>query len=169
MISSLSHRYGRATSPFADGGRSRHGRRSKFLAIIQAAPQAYRAFFCCAGVTGCQGLGNCSVCNGSTLIFRIENCELSKVSWRGQLVPPKTPTRSVRTIYFGSALANTVEEHFQHAVHRGPDDFVFSKKDGSPLHPDILRKDVLYPILDKLGIARSARTSRFSYVPAFGR
>jgi hypothetical protein len=35
------------------------------LAIIQAAPAAYRAFFCCAGLTG-QGLANCLVCSGST-------------------------------------------------------------------------------------------------------
>lgn len=67
----------------------------------------------------------------------------------------------MRTIYFGNALSNALTEHFQHAVFRGPDDFVFCKKDGSPLHPDVLRKDVLYCVLDKLGIARSAGTSGF--------
>jgi integrase len=38
---------------------------------------------------------------------------------------------------------------------------VFSKKDGSPLHPDVLRLDVLYCILGKLGIPRSPGTSGF--------
>lgn len=80
--------------------------------------------------------------------------------WRGKLVPPKTQG-SVRTIYFGNALASALTEHFQQVVHRGPDDFVFSKKDGSPLQPDVLRKDLLYPILDWIGIPRGAGTSGF--------
>jgi integrase len=32
---------------------------------------------------------------------------------------------------------------------------------GSPLHPDVLRKDVLYPVLDRLGISRSSGASGF--------
>lgn len=44
---------------------------------------------------------------------------------------------------------------------RASNDFVFCKKDGSPLHPDVLRKDVLYPVLDRLRIARPLGTSGF--------
>jgi integrase len=40
-------------------------------------------------------------------------------------------------------------------------DFVFCKKDGSPLHPDVLRKDVLYLVLDRLRIARPLGASGF--------
>lgn len=40
------------------------------------------------------------------------------------------------------------------SLHQGPDDFVFCKNDGSALDPDVLRKDALYPILDRLGIPR---------------
>jgi len=129
------------------------------LAIIQAAPEAYRAFFCCAGVTGPR-LGELLGLQWRHIDLKSRQLRIEQSLWRGKLVPPKTPT-SVRTIYFGSALASALSEHLQHSVHRGPDDFVFSKKDGSPLHPDVLRKDVLYPILDKLGIARSAGTSGF--------
>jgi len=39
--------------------------------------------------------------------------------------------------------------------------FVFCKADGSPLNPDVLRRDVLYPALDRLGIPRSSRTAGF--------
>ncbi len=46
-------------------------------------------------------------------------------------------------------------------MHRGPDDFVFCKKDGSALDPDVLRKDALYPILDRLGIPRKKGASGF--------
>jgi integrase len=38
---------------------------------------------------------------------------------------------------------------------------MFCKSDGSPLHPDVIRKDVLYPILDRLGIKRHKRESGF--------
>ena len=41
------------------------------------------------------------------------------------------------------------------------EDFVFCKSDGSPLHPDVVRKDVLYPMLDRLGIVRTTRASVF--------
>ena len=49
-----------------------------------------------------------------------------------------------------------LEEHFKNAVHREPNDFVFCKSDGSSLHPDVLRKDVLYRILDRLRVERTS-------------
>ena len=58
-------------------------------------------------------------------------------------------------------LAGAFLEHRQHASHIKPDDFVFCKPDGSALHPDVLRKDALYPILDRLGIPRSSGASGF--------
>jgi integrase len=68
---------------------------------------------------------------------------------------------SVRTIYFGEGLAQALAEHRQKATHKRPEDFVFCKSDGAPLHPDVLRKDVLYPTLDRLGISRSKGASGF--------
>ena len=56
---------------------------------------------------------------------------------------------------------NALTEHLQQTTPGGPDYFVLCKKDGSALHPDVLRKDVLYSLLDRLGIARSAGTSGF--------
>ena len=38
---------------------------------------------------------------------------------------------------------------------------MFCKKDGSALDPDVLRKDALYPILDRLGIPRKKGASGF--------
>jgi integrase len=38
---------------------------------------------------------------------------------------------------------------------------VFCRKDGSPLHLDVVPKDVLYPILDRLGIERRRGESGF--------
>src|SRR5207248_9408853 len=61
----------------------------------------------------------------------------------------------------GSALNETFRNHRESSLHRGPDDFVFCKKDGSALDPDVLRKDALYPILDRLGIPRRKGASGF--------
>jgi hypothetical protein len=58
-------------------------------------------------------------------------------------------------------LGETLRIHRENSSFRGPDDFVFCKKDGSPLDPDVLRKDALYPILDRLGIPRKKGASGF--------
>ena len=39
------------------------------------------------------------------------------------------------------------------------DAFVFSRADGRPLNPDVLRKGIFYPTLDRLGIPRGHRDS----------
>jgi integrase len=80
--------------------------------------------------------------------------------WQRQLVSPKTPS-SVRTIPFGYGLARPLLEHHRSAVNIKPEDFVFCKRDGATLNPDVLRKDVLYPALDRLGIPRPSGASGF--------
>jgi integrase len=129
------------------------------LAIIQASPETYRALFCCAGLTGPR-LGELLGLQWKHIDLVDRKLRIEQSLWHGKLIPPKTKG-SVRTIYFGNALADALTEHFQRARTRKPDDYVFCKKDGSPLHPDVVRKDVLYPLLDKLGIARSAGSSGF--------
>jgi len=62
---------------------------------------------------------------------------------------------------FVRALTETLRNHREKSSHPGPDDFVFCKSDGSPLDPDVLRKDILYPILDRLGIPRKKGASGF--------
>jgi hypothetical protein len=52
----------------------------------------------------------------------------------------------------GNVLA--LKRHRVAAEWKKPNEFVFCKKDGFPFDPNVLRKDVLYPILDRLGIPR---------------
>jgi integrase len=78
--------------------------------------------------------------------------------WRGQLVAPKTEG-SFRTLLFGEALGKALTNHLQISKRIGPEDFVFSKSDGSTLDPDVLRRDVLYPAVDRLGIPRHSRSA----------
>jgi len=64
-------------------------------------------------------------------------------------------------IYFGPSLLSAMTAQKHNSKHNGPEDIVFCKDDGSPLNPDVLRRDVLYPTLDRLGIARSRRAAGF--------
>ena len=80
--------------------------------------------------------------------------------WSGQIVPPKT-VGSSRIIPFGAILREALTQQCKLSRHTGAENFVFCKSDGAPLQSDILRRDVLYPALDRLGISRSARSAGF--------
>jgi integrase len=75
-------------------------------------------------------------------------------------VPPKTGG-SVRRIPIGSILSDILKRHYRESGKPVAGAYVFSKEDGAPLHPEVVRKDVLYPILDRLGIKRMPRESGF--------
>jgi integrase len=128
-------------------------------AILQAASVEHRAFFCCAGLTGPR-LGELLGLQWKHIDLKSRKLRIEQSLWHSQLVPPKTQG-SVRTIYFGETLANALADHFERSTHKEPENFVFCSKDGSPLNPDVLRKDVLYPILDRLQIPRSSGDSGF--------
>jgi integrase len=132
---------------------------AQVLSIMQAAPAGYRAFFRCAGLTGAR-LGELLALQNRHIDLVSRKLRIEQSLWHGEVVPPKTPG-SVRTIYFGNALYDALEQHLQRIGHKNPNDFVFCKTDGTPFHPDVLRKDVLYPTLDKLGIPRVSGSSGF--------
>jgi integrase len=80
--------------------------------------------------------------------------------WNGKLVPPKTKS-CVRTIQIADVLAKALTEHLDRASRVGPNDFVCSRTDGSPLNPDVVRRDTLYPVLDRLQLSRPKRAAGF--------
>jgi integrase len=127
--------------------------------ILEAVPAAYRGLFACAALTGAR-LGELLGLQWKHIDLPNRRLRIEQSLWHGQLLPPKTQG-SARTIPFGEALATALTEHFENAAPRGAEDFVFCKRDSSPLHPDVLRKDVLYPTLDRLGIPRSSGASGF--------
>jgi integrase len=128
-------------------------------AILQAASVEHRAFFCCAGLTGPR-LGELLGLQWKHIDLKSRKLRIEQSLWNGQLVSPKTQG-SVRTIYFGDTLAYALTDHYERTNHKEPENFVFCNRTGSPLNPDVLRKDVLYPILDRLQIPRSSGASGF--------
>ena len=127
--------------------------------IIAAAPQVYRGLFTGVAIIGVR-LGELLGLKWKHVDFESRTLRIEQSLWQGQIVTPKTK-RSTRSIAFGEILSGVLTQHLQSSLHIGPDDFVFCKPDGSPPHPDVLRRDVLYPVLDRLGIPRPARAAGF--------
>ena len=60
-------------------------------------------------------------------------------------------------------LEHLLSKHLQDSENIGPDDFVFcrSDEDTRAHDPDVLRTEVLYPVLDRCGIKRIPRADGF--------
>lgn len=131
---------------------------AQIQSIIESAPPSHRAFLCCAALTGAR-LGELLGLQWKHIDLPNRKLRIEQSLWHGNLVPPKTGG-SIRTIYFGNTLAEALTV-LRGAKDHHAEDFVFSGRDGRPLHPDVLRKDMLYPLLDRLRIPRTAGASGF--------
>ena len=127
--------------------------------IVDTAPKPHRSLFQCAMLTGAR-LGELLGLQWEYVDLATQTLEIKYALWEGELVSPKTEG-SARVIYFGPLLLAALVSQKQNSNHNAPEDFVFCKDDGSPLNPDVLRRDVLYPILDRLGIPRTSRAAGF--------
>ena len=128
-------------------------------AIVEAVPGQYRPLFVCIMLTGIR-LGELLGLQWKHVDFQGRKLRIEQSFWRGQLVTPKTPG-SVGKVPFGDVLAAVLSGHMKNSCYVGPNDFVFLKPDGSRFDPDVLRRDVLYPTLDRLGIPRDSRSAGF--------
>jgi integrase len=85
---------------------------------------------------------------------------LNKNVWRGQ-VQDSTKTGAVVVRHLPEALMQSLRTHRSKSKFTRPEDFVFAKADGQPVDPDWLRRNALYPAMDKAGIDRGLRTHGF--------
>jgi len=127
--------------------------------IISAVPEKFKVLFTTIALTGLR-LGELLALQWKHIDFENSKLKVEQSLWEGQIVSTKTRS-SVREILFGEMLSRHLTDHLQGSCHIGPEDFVFSKEAGGPLHPDILRRDVLYSALDRSGISRPTRVSGF--------
>jgi integrase len=132
---------------------------AQLRSIVDTAPDQHRGLFQCAMLTGAR-LGELLGLQWKHVDFNDQKLEIRQALWEGRLLPPKT-AGSVRTIYFGHGLSMALIVQKQNSMHTAPEHFVFCKPDGSPLNPDVLRRDVLYPTLDRLGFPRTSRNAGF--------
>jgi integrase len=127
--------------------------------ILESVPVEYRCLFTCVALTGIR-LGELLALRWLDIDLQSKRLRVVHSLWKGQLVSPKTEA-SARKIALGGVLAAQLAAHRGGSVFTRPDDFVFCKRDGKPLNPDVLRKDILYPALDRLNIPRPKGVAGF--------
>jgi integrase len=121
-------------------------------AILNEIPVNYRPVFTCVALTGLRA-GELLGLQWKQISLDRNELRVEQSLWNQQLVTPKTKS-SRDSVWFDAVLARVLSEHSKTSQHIKPDDFVFCKSDGSPLNPDVLHRDVLYPALDRLRIPR---------------
>jgi len=129
------------------------------LAILAEIPEHVRPLFYYVALVEVR-LGELLALKWKNINFETLTLQIQQSLWKGQLVTPKTEG-SLRNIQFRGILARVLTDHLQNSKHIGLGDFLFGKPDGSPYHPDVLRKDVLYPAFDRLRIPRISRMCGF--------
>lgn len=127
--------------------------------ILENVPPEYYCLFVCLAMTGMR-IGELLALEWRHVDFKARTIQIEQSFWCGQLVSPKTAD-SVRILPYGVVLGEVLAHHQRVSRHTRPADFVFCKENGEPLNPDVLRKDVLYPVLDRLQIPRPKRSAGF--------
>lgn len=85
---------------------------------------------------------------------------ISHSLWRRELKRPKTKA-SDRMLQIPDYVVDLLSGYRSESAFSGPDDFIFCNSEGRPHDPDNLRKRVLYPAMDKVGVIREARKHGF--------
>ena len=127
--------------------------------ILENTPAPYRVFFQVLALTGVRA-GEAFGLQWKHVDLANSQLRIEQSLWHGQLVTPKT-NQSVRTIPLSPVLVEALTKYRDVSAMKAPDAFVFCKNDGSPLCPDVLRKDVLYSVLDRLNVPRFSGGSGF--------
>jgi integrase len=128
-------------------------------AILGEIPANYRPIFICLALTGLRA-GELLGLQWQNLNLETGELRVEQSLWNNQIVAPKTKS-SKASIWFDKVLTDVFAEQQKRSLHTRPDDFVFCKPDGSSLNPDVLRRDVLYPALDRLRVPRIKGASGF--------
>ena len=127
--------------------------------VIEAVADEYKPLFVVIAITGMR--------IGEVLALRWQDVDLDarKMTvrhnlWRGQLGTPKTKA-SAKTRNLSDLLVTAFRIQRLRSRFTQPDDFIFTRRDGSPYDRDWLRQSVLYPALDTAEIERKPRQHGF--------
>jgi integrase len=129
--------------------------------ILQEMPERWKVLFCCIALTGVR-IGELLALQWRDIDWIAKTITFRKSFWRGRLLETtKTGQEHVR--HMPAGLESLLSNRLQTSKNIGPDDFVFcrSDEDTRPNDPDELRREVLYPVLDRCGIKRTPRADGF--------
>ncbi|MBI4473464.1 MAG: site-specific integrase, partial [Acidobacteria bacterium] len=124
------------------------------------APQEWCAFFWCLALTTVR-IGEILALQRKDVDLEGRKIKFGRNVWRGQ-VQDSTKTGEVYEKYVTDRLLTALKAHLD-GKNLGPDDFVFyrSERDRRPLDPDYVRREILYPALQRAGVQRIPRASGF--------
>jgi integrase len=127
--------------------------------VIEAVADEYKPLFVVTAVTGMR--------IGEVLALKWQDVDLDSKKltvrhnlWRGQLGTPKTKA-SAKTRNLSDLLVTAFRIQRLRSRFTQPDDFIFTRRGGSPYDRDWLRESVLYPALDTADIERKPRQYGF--------
>lgn len=135
-------------------------------AVLDATPAEYKPLFKTLAFTGMR-IGEVLGLSWKQIDFRQGWIEVTQSLWNGHVYTPKTEA-SMRVITMGPDLYRTLQEYATAELARlgaeedawgrkkalgalNPESLVFPNHLGKPFQPDVLRRNVLYPVLYRLG------------------
>jgi len=128
-------------------------------AVIANVPPQYRALFVVLVFTGLR-IGEALGLKWQDVDSENGKLYIRRSIWRGQELTPKSK-RSIRSKHMVLTLARALAWHRTVAHYSQPEHYIFAGGSGGPLHPDDVRRRVLYPAMDKVGITRVKRAFGF--------
>lgn len=134
-------------------------RRWQVRLLLDQVESEYRLFLLLIVVTGLR-LSEALALRWQDLDESTGTLSITHRMWRGRLGPPKTRKSRAR-IQHASELVEAVVCLREASGFNAPEDLIFCRSDGLPLDPDYLRKEVLYPAMNRAGIKRGLRTHGF--------
>ena len=129
--------------------------------ILLEVPLRWRVVFWCIALTGVR-VGELLALQWKDIDWNEKTITFSRGFWRGRL-QESTKTGQEHVRHMPRSLERVFADHLQSSTNIGPNDFVFcrSAEDSRPHDPDDLRREVLYPVLDRCGIKRTPRADGF--------
>lgn len=125
--------------------------------LLSAVVSAFRAPLIVLALTGIRA-GELLALRWMDVDFLRKRIMITGSLWHGKLVTTKTEA-SDREIGMSDQLARILMAHRGGSNYRAADDFVFCKTDGTPMDPDSLRRQGIYPALKVVGIPYVKRAS----------
>lgn len=126
-------------------------------AILEASDPPYRAPIATLAMTGIRA-GELLGLQWKDIDFLNKWITVARSVWRGEIQTTKTEA-SDATVGMPDQLAQILLEHRRLSNFTAPDDFVFCQADGRPIDPDSLRRDGIYPAIEKAGVPFRKRAS----------
>jgi integrase len=127
--------------------------------ILINIPEVWQAFFLCLALTTVR-IGELLALMWKDVDWEKRKIKIVKSLDLGVVVP-HTKTRKDQLRHLPGVLFDVLQLHREISQFTSDGDFIFCKLDGSPCDPDEIRTTVLYPALDRAGIARLPRSSGF--------